>query len=146
MTEPTLHTGKVYKNYKVAHAELKIPGSYMCGAQGNARDGIKSLKLTKHEGSLDRILDNGEIIHYVGKGVKPTPAHPVADQVPEDQELFRTSIARQNTFPVLRKGGPDGQVRLLGYYVCVELVERKTGGARPVRYYHAILKRVATTA
>lgn len=29
---------------------------------------------------------------YVGRGVKPSPANPVADQLLPDQELFRTSV------------------------------------------------------
>ena len=41
---------------------------------------------------------------YVGRGVKPSPANPVAHQSLEDQQLFRTSIrSRARPMLILRK-------------------------------------------
>ncbi len=85
---------------------------------------------------------------YVGRGVKPTPANPVADQAIEDQQLFRTSIATGAPhpppmprvahavsgvpFPVLRKH-VEGHVTCLGSYIVVDLLERWTGDKSLVR-------------
>jgi hypothetical protein len=99
-----------FRTYRDAHASLGIPGSHMVGTQGTASTGVRSLKLTCHDDSRDELLDGGARIMcgtryslhtectcnmlcmYVGRGVKPSPANPVADQMLADQELFRTSI------------------------------------------------------
>ena len=106
-----------FRTYRDAHACLGIPGSHMVGTQGTGKSGVRSLKLTCHDGSRDELLEGGErimyeialppqhnsmrlgdhasdtVCMYVGRGVKPSPANPVADQASHDQDLFRTSIA-----------------------------------------------------
>lgn len=128
----------IYKSYKEAHEKLKIPGSYQRGTHGTAETGVTSLKITAHPDSYDRILDDGATIHYVGKGNKPTPAHPTKTQDSESQDVFRTSIETQNKFPVLHKYAPQ-KVKLLGYYR-VEGLKRAT--RKGVMFYYAILKKV----
>jgi len=128
----------IYKSYKEAHEKLGIQGSYQRGTHGTAQSGVTSLKITAHPDSYDRILDDGKTIYYVGKGNKPTPAHPTADQSSKEQDVFRTSIALKNRFPVLYKSEP-GKVELLGYYCVVNL---KKATRKGVAFYYAVLRRV----
>jgi len=73
----------------------------------------------------------------VGKGNKPTPAHPIKTQESAQQDLFRTSIETKKKFPVLHKYEPN-MVKLLGYYTVVDVKKSKRGN---VTFYYAILKR-----
>jgi hypothetical protein len=127
----------IYKTYKEAHNHLGIPGSYQRGTHGTAETGVTSLKITSHPDSYDKIIDNGQTIYYVGKGNKPTPAHPIKTQSAEEQYVFRKSIETQKKFPVLYKAKPK-QVELLGYYIVKGLKKSKRGA---VTFYYAILKR-----
>ncbi len=53
-----------FRTYRDAHACLGIPGSHMVGTQGTAKSGVRSLKLTCHDGSRDELLEGGERIMY----------------------------------------------------------------------------------
>jgi hypothetical protein len=128
----------IFRSYKEAHEKLGIPGSYQRGTHGTAETGVTSLKITVHPDSYDKILDNGNTIYYVGKGNKPTPAHPTKTQDSTPQDVFRTSIETQKKFPVLYKYEPQ-KVKLLGYYRVGDLKKSKRGG---VSFYYAVLKRV----
>ena len=128
----------IFRSYKDAHEHLGIPGSYQRGTHGTAETGVTSLKITVHPDSYDRILDNGKTIYYVGKGNKPTPAHPTKTQGSAEQDVFRTSIETQKKFPVLYKYEPQ-KVTLLGYYRVVNLKKSRRGD---VTFYYAILKKV----
>ena len=127
----------IFRTYKEAHEKLGIPGSYQRGTHGTAKTGVTSLKISAHPDSYDRILDDGHTIYYVGKGNKPTPAHPIKTQESAQQDLFRTSIETQKKFPVLHKYEPN-KVKLLGYYTVVDGKRSKRGN---VTFYYAILKR-----
>jgi hypothetical protein len=128
----------IFRSYKEAHEHLGIPGSYQRGTHGTAETGVTSLKITVHPDSYDKILDDGKMIYYVGKGNKPTPAHPTKTQDSAQQDLFRTSIETQKKFPVLYKYEPH-KVKLLGYYRVVNLKKAQRKG---VTFYYAVLKRV----
>ncbi len=128
----------VYKTYKEAHEKLGIPGSYQRGTIGTAETGVQSLKITDHENSYDKILENGKRILYVGKGNKTTPAHPVLDQNTTKQDVFRTSIQTKKSFPILHKSEKD-HVELLGYYIVKSLKKVHRKG---VQFYYAELERV----
>ena len=128
----------IFRSYKEAHEKLGIPGSYQRGTHGTAETGVTSLKITVHPDSYDKILDDGKTIYYVGKGNKPTPAHPTKTQGSEQQDVFRTSIETQKKFPVLYKYEPQ-KVKLLGYYRVVNLKKSRRDG---VTFYYAVLKRV----
>ncbi len=128
----------IFRSYKEAHEQLGIPGSYQRGTHGTAETGVTSLKITVHPDSYDKILDDGKTIYYVGKGNKPTPAHPVKTQQSSEQDVFRTSIETQKKFPVLYKYEPQ-KVKLLGYYRVVNLKKAQRQG---VSFYYAVLKRV----
>jgi hypothetical protein len=129
----------IFRSYKDAHEALKIPGSYQRGTHGTAETGVTSLKITAHPDSYDKILDDGETIYYVGKGNKPTPAHPVKSQSPAAQDVFRRSIETQKKFPVLYKSSPH-EVKLLGHYRLTALKKSRRGG---VEFYYAVLKRAS---
>ena len=128
----------IFRSYKEAHEKLRIPGSYQRGTQGTAETGVSSLKITAHPDSYDRILDDGETIYYVGKGNKPTPAHPTKTQESEEQDVFRKSIETRNKFPVMYKYESQ-KVKLLGHYRVVGL---KKSRRKDVTFYYAILKKV----
>jgi hypothetical protein len=128
----------IFRSYKEAHEKLGIPGSYQRGTQGTAETGVTSLKITVHPDSYDKILDEGKTIYYVGKGNKPTPAHPTKTQISEEQDVFRTSIETEKKFPVLYKYEPQ-KVKLLGYYRVVNLKKSRKGN---VSFYYAVLKKV----
>jgi hypothetical protein len=128
----------IFRSYKEAHEKLGIPGSYQRGTQGTAETGVISLKITVHPDSYDKILDEGKTIYYVGKGNKPTPAHPTKTQISEEQDVFRTSIETEKKFPVLYKYEPQ-KVKLLGYYRVVNLKKSRKGN---VSFYYAVLKKV----
>ena len=128
----------IFRSYKEAHEQLGIPGSYQRGTHGTSETGVTSLKITVHPDSYDKILDDGKTIYYVGKGNKPTPAHPTKTQDSAQQDLFRTSIETQKKFPVLYKYEPN-KVKLLGYYRVVNLKKSRQGG---VTFYYAVLKKV----
>jgi len=128
----------IFKSYKEAHEHLGIPGSYQRGTHGTPETGVTSLKITVHPESYDKILDDGKTIYYVGKGNKPTPAHPTKSQDLDKQELFKTSIETQKKFPILYKYEPH-KVKLLGHYRVVNLKRAKRGD---VIFYYAILKKV----
>lgn len=128
----------IFRSYKEAHEKLGIPGSYQRGTHGTAETGVTSLKITVHPDSYDRISDDGKTIYYVGKGNKPTPAHPTKTQSSEQQEVFRKSIETQRKFPVLYKYEPN-RVKLLGYYRVINLKKSKRGD---VTFYYAVLKKV----
>jgi hypothetical protein len=53
-----------FRTYRDAHSCLGIPGSYMVGTQGTGKSGVRSLKLTCHDGSRDELLGGGERIMY----------------------------------------------------------------------------------
>lgn len=127
----------VFKSYKEAHEKLGIPGSYQKGTHGTDKTGVTSLKITVHPESYDKILYNGNTIYYVGKGNKPTPAHPTESQDSGEQGVFKTSIETQKRFPVLYKYGPQ-KVKLLGYYRVINLKKSRRGG---VIFYYAVLKK-----
>jgi hypothetical protein len=127
----------IFRSYKEAHEALNIPGSYQRGTHGTAETGVTSLKITAHPESYDKILYNGAIIYYVGKGNKPTPAHPTQTQDSKSQDVFRKSIETRRTFPVLHKEAPH-TVKLLGNYRVEELKRAKRQG---VQFYYAVLKR-----
>jgi hypothetical protein len=129
----------IFKSYKEAHEKLKIPGSYQRGTHGTPETGVTSLKITAHPDSYDKILDNGNTIYYVGKGNKPTPAHPTKTQESAEQAVFRKSIESQRTFPVLHKSAPN-TVTLLGHYRVEDLKKSRRQG---VVFYYAVLKRVS---
>jgi hypothetical protein len=128
----------IFSSYKEAHEKLNIPGSYQRGTHGTAETGVTSLKITVHPDSYDKILDDGKTIYYVGKGNKPTPAHPVKTQDSAEQNVFRKSIETQRTFPVLYKFASH-KVKLLGYYRVENLKKARRG---QVQFYYAVLKRV----
>ncbi len=128
----------IYKTYKEAHEKLRISGSYQRGTIGTAETGVQSLKITADPDSYDEILENGKRILYVGRGNKPTPAHPVRDQESENQDLFRTSIRTKTPFPVLHKSAPN-KVQLLGYYIVKSI---KLAQKNKVKFYYAELERV----
>lgn len=128
----------IFRSYKEAHEKLGIPGSYQRGTHGTAETGVMSLKITVHPDSYDKILDGGQTIYYVGKGNKPTPAHPTKTQDSQQQDVFRTSIQTENPFPVLYKYELD-KVKLLGYYKVVDLKRAQRKG---VKFYYAVLNRV----
>ena len=132
-----LWNSMIFSSYKEAHEKLKIPGSYQRGTHGTAETGVQSLKITAHPDSYDKILDNGATIYYVGKGNKPTPAHPVRSQNTTQQDVFRKSIETGHKFPVLHK--ENSKVDLLGYYKVVGL---KRAQRNKVSFYYAVLKRV----
>ncbi len=127
----------IFRSYKDAHEILKIPGSYQRGTHGTAETGVSSLKITAHPDSYDQILNDGETIYYVGKGNKPTPAHPVKSQSSSNQDVFRRSIETQKEFPVLYKFAPN-EVKLLGYYRVIDLKKRRR---KNIEFYYAVLKR-----
>lgn len=131
-----LWNSMIFSSYKEAHEKLKIPGSYQRGTRGTAETGVQSLKITAHPDSYDKILDNGATIYYVGKGNKPTPAHPIRNQNTTQQDVFRKSIETGHTFPVLHK--ENSKVKLLGYYKVVGL---KRAQRNKVSFYYAVLKR-----
>lgn len=126
-----------FRSYKEAHEKLGILGSYQRGTHGTAETGVTSLKITVHPDSYDKILDDGKTIYYVGKGNKPTPAHPTKTQGSGQQDVFRKSIETQKKFPVLYKYEPQ-KVKLLGYYRVEDLKKSRRG---EVTFYYAILKR-----
>lgn len=128
----------IFRSYKEAHEKLGIPGSYQRGTHGTAETGVTSLKITVHPDSYDKIMDDGKTIYYVGKGNKPTPAHPTKTQGSEQQDVFRKSIETQKKFPIMYKYEPQ-KVKLLGYYHVVNLKKSRRDG---VTFYYAILKRV----
>lgn len=128
----------IFKSYKEAHEQLGIPGSYQRGTHGTAETGVTSLKITVHPDSYDKILDDGKTIYYVGKGNKPTPAHPVMSQSSKEQDVFRKSIGTQRSFPVLYKYEPH-KVKLLGNYRVESLKKSRRDG---VSFYYAVLKKV----
>lgn len=128
----------IFKSYKEAHEKLGIPGSYQRGTQGTAETGVTSLKITVHPESYDKILDDGKTIYYVGKGNKPTPAHPTKSQSLEGQDVFRKSIETGNKFPVLYKY-ESHKVKLLGNYKVINLKKSIRGN---VTFYYAVLKKV----
>ncbi len=57
-------TAASFRTYRDAHASLGIPGSYMVGTQGTGKSGVRSLKLTCHDGSRDELLEGGQRIMY----------------------------------------------------------------------------------
>lgn len=57
-------TAVSFRTYREAHASLGIPGSYMVGTQGTGKSGVRSLKLTCHDGSRDELLEGGQRIMY----------------------------------------------------------------------------------
>jgi hypothetical protein len=128
----------IFKSYKEAHEKLGIPGSYQRGTHGTAETGVTSLKITAHPDSYDKIVDNGNTVYYVGKGNKPTPAHPTKTQDSSHQEVFRTSIKTKKPFPVLYKEQPN-RVYLLGNYRVEDLKKTRRDG---IVFYYAMLKRV----
>jgi hypothetical protein len=128
----------IFRSYKEAHEQLGIAGSYQRGTHGTGETGVTSLKITAHPDSYDRILDNGKTIYYVGKGNKPTPAHPTKTQDSDQQDVFRKSIETGRKFPVLYKYEPH-KVKLLGQYRVVNLKKSRRGD---VVFYYAVLKRV----
>ncbi len=128
----------IFRSYKEAHEKLGIAGSYQRGTHGTAETGVTSLKITEHPDSYDKILDDGDTIYYVGKGNKPTPAHPTKSQLSEHQDVFRASIETQKKFPVLYKYASQ-KVKLLGYYRVENLKKSKRG---EVTFYYAVLKKV----
>jgi hypothetical protein len=128
----------IFRSYKEAHDKLGIPGSYQRGTHGTAETGVTSLKITVHPDSYDKILDDGKTIYYVGRGNKPTPAHPTKTQDSAQQDVFRKSIETQRKFPVLYKYEPH-KVKLLGYYRVDNLKKSKREN---VTFYYAVLKRV----
>jgi hypothetical protein len=128
----------IFRSYKEAHEKLGISGSYQRGTHGTEETGVTSLKITVHPESYDKILDGGETIYYVGKGNKPTPAHPIKSQESDPQDVFRTSIETQKKFPVMYKYEPQ-KVKLLGYYRVVNLKKSRRG---EVTFYYAVLKKV----
>ena len=128
----------IFSSYKDAHEKLGIPGSYQRGTHGTAETGVTSLKITVHPDSYDKILDDGKTIYYVGKGNKPTPAHPTKTQNSDQQDVFRKSIETEKKFPVLYKFATH-KVKLLGNYRVEGLKKARRG---PVTFYYAVLKRV----
>ncbi len=128
----------IYKTYKEAHEKLGIPGSYQRGTIGTNETGVQSLKITADPNSYDKILENGKRILYVGRGNKPTPAHPVRDQDSSDQGIFRQSIKTKTPFPVLYKSAIQ-KVELLGYYRVIALKQAQRNN---VKFYYAELERV----
>lgn len=128
----------IFSSYKEAHEKLRIPGSYQRGTHGTAETGVTSLKISVHQDSYDKILDNGNTIYYVGKGIKPMPAHPIKNQDSEKQDVFRKSIETKIAFPVLYKYEPK-KVKLLGYYRVTDLKKSKRDN---VIFYYAILKKI----
>jgi hypothetical protein len=128
----------IFKTYKEAHEKLGIPGSPQRGTHGTAETGVTSLKITAHPDSYDRIMDNGKTIYYVGKGNKPTPAHPTKNQDSSQQDVFRTSIKTKKKFPVLYKSAPH-TIELLGYYRVEDLKKSRRDG---LTFYYAVLKKI----
>ena len=127
----------IFRSYKEAHEKLGIPGSYQRGTHGTEETGVTSLKITVHPESYDKILDGGKTIYYVGKGNKPTPAHPTKSQDLDKQEVFKTSIETQKKFPVLYKYEPQ-KVKLIGYYCVINLKKSRRG---EVSFYYAVLQK-----
>lgn len=130
----------MFKSYKEAHERLGLAGSYQTGTIGNETDGISSLKITDHTGSYDRITLNGKFVYYVGRGIKPSPGHPGANQFVHKQRLFYRSMELQNEFPILHKL-KQGGVELLGKYKVKDV--RKRVSDEGFSYFEVKLARVS---
>jgi hypothetical protein len=121
-----------FSSYKEAHEALKIPGSYQLGTQGNAEDGVSSIKLTENPRSLDRISRDFNTIYYVGIGKKSSQGEPDAHQIKTDQAPFFVSMKKQNPVPVLIKLG-SGVVMYAGDYTVKRIYRRISPRAK--HYY-----------
>lgn len=130
----------MFKSYKEAHERLGLEGSYQTGTIGDETNGLSSLKITDHVGSYDRITMNGKFVYYVGRGVKPSPGHPGANQLFHKQKLFYRSMELQNEFPILHKLKKGG-VELLGRYTTKDV--RKRVSDEGFSYFEVKLARVS---
>jgi hypothetical protein len=125
-----------FTSYKEAHANLKIPGSWQRGTQGNKTTGISSLKMTNNPDSLDLISDDLSTVFYVGIGKKSSQGEPAANQTLDDQEPFFVSKRLQNPIPILIKLD-SGAVYYAGEYKVKAVREQVS--PKGYRYYEVVL-------
>jgi len=112
--------------------KLGLEGSPRYNVIGSDERGIISLKITDSPYTYNRILNSGNIVWFVGVGVKSADGVPIGNQVEDKQVPFLKRKKDGGVFPILRDNGRG--VYVMGNYRVIDLVKKVTGSG--FIYYH----------
>lgn len=121
-----------FESFEDAHMKLGLEGSPRYNVIGSDERGIISLKITDSPYTYNRILNSGNIVWFVGVGVKSADGVPIGNQVEDKQVPFLKRKKDGGVFPILRDNGRG--VYVMGNYRVIDLVKKVTGSG--FIYYH----------
>ena len=121
-----------FQSFEDAHMQLGLPGSPLYNLIVSKSGEILSLKITDDLNSYNKILNNGNVIWYVGVGIKSATGSPIGNQNEESQLPFFSSKTYGSVFPILRER--RGMVEVMGNYRIVDIVKKISFSG--FAYYH----------
>jgi hypothetical protein len=104
---------KVYNSYEEARLAYNI------------QDNDIYLKITNHSKSLNKILQSGNVIHYVGEGCKKYPGYPSGNQQYCRQIPLINKLSYNNYVHVFNKIS-ENKVIHLGLYSFMNLKKKES--------------------
>jgi hypothetical protein len=104
---------KVFNSYEEARVAYNIP------------DDDIYLKITNHPNSLNKILQSGNVIHYVGEGSKRYPGCPSANQMYCRQIPLLKKISYNNYVHVFNKIS-ENKIIHLGLYTIMSYKKKES--------------------
>ena len=94
---------RYFSSYKDARKYYKLADNELC------------IEITNHPNSIERILNQGNIIEFIGIGSKKFPGYPSGNQIFENQLKLIHKIKKDSGIPVFNKL-MDNKVIFLGIY------------------------------
>ena len=110
-----MSTVLIFSSVNEAYKHLKIVDYSTNDINWQKNTGIICLKIIQSHQSYHKILYDGRIIDYVGRGPMHSHGHPGGNQLHSTQVPFFMSVRRCKRFPVLYHNSAG--VICLGYYI-----------------------------
>jgi hypothetical protein len=121
-----------FQSFEDAHMSLGLAGSPRYSINVSSSGEILSLKLIDSFNSYNKILNNGNVVWYIGFGMKNVQGSPIGNQNEEAQLPFFSSKMYGSFFPILRER--RGMVEIMGNYRIVDIVKKISFSG--FAYYH----------
>ena len=112
--------------------QLSLPGSPRYSVNVSKSGEISSVKIIDSFNSYNKILNNGNVVWYIGFGIKTPTGSPIGNQLEESQLAFFSTKENRSFFPILRER--RGMVEIMGNYRIVDIVKKTSFSG--FAYYH----------
>ena len=111
---------------------LGLTGSPRYSVNVSKSGEISSVKIIDSFNTYNKILNNGNVVGYIGMGMKTATGSPIGNQLEESQLAFFSTKENRTVFPILRER--RGMVEIMGNYRVVDIVKKTSFSG--FAYYH----------